>query len=186
MISLLTSFPADGQDEAAVFKWFKAAIETRSAVLGDELAFAHMDPPTPDIASRLVGLNASFNQNLLHPDLSPFATEAERRVIDWLAPAFGMENGHMCSGSTLANLTALWASREAGAKRVIASADAHISVEKSAHILGLPFIRVPVDSTGRLDRKKLGDVADAAVVLTAGTTGRGVIDGLQSVDAVKQ
>ncbi len=177
-----TSLPADGQDEEAVFNWFKNEIETKSALLGSDLAFAHMDPPTPDIAARLAGLNAKFNQNLLHPDLSPFATEAERRVIDWIAPAFGMKDGHICGGSTLANLTALWCAREYGAKRVIASADAHISVAKSAHILGLPFIEIPVNHAGQLDRTLLNDVGDATLVLTAGTTGRGVIDSLHSIE----
>ncbi len=183
MIELPTTFPVDRQDEESVFNWFKSEIETKSAMLGDDLAFAHMDPPTPDIASRLVGLNAKFNQNLLHPHLSPFATEAERRVIEWIAPAFGMSDGQMCGGSTLANLTALWCARESGAQRVIASADAHISIAKSAHILGMPYVSVPVDSVGRLDRTSLVGVTDAAIVLTAGTTGRGVIDALAPVEA---
>ncbi len=152
-------------------------------MLGDELAFAHMDPPTPEIASGLAGLNARFNQNLLHPDLSPFATQAERRVIDWVAPAFGMSAGHMCSGSTLANLTALWRAREAGATRVIASADAHISVPKSAHILGMAYEAVAITPDGRLNRNLLNDISNAAIVLTAGTTGRGVIDCLDVIDA---
>jgi L-2,4-diaminobutyrate decarboxylase len=183
MDSLPTSFPIDGQSAESIFGWFKEQIETRSALLGSPLAFAHMDPPTPDIASRLVGLNAQFNQNLLHPDLSPFATEAERCVIGWLAPAFGMATGHMCSGSTVANLTALWAAREAGAKRVVASTDAHISVAKAAHILALPFTAVPVDTYGQIDRVAIGDVKDAAVVVTAGTTSRGAIDSLTPFDA---
>lgn len=181
---LPTSFPVEGQNEEVVFNWFKNEIETKSALLGSDLAFAHMDPPTPKIAARLVGLNAQFNQNLLHPDLSPFATEAERRVIDWIAPAFGMSDGHMCSGSTLANLTALWCARESGAKRVISSADAHISIAKSAHILGLPYTEVPVDQAGRLDGTLLGNAKDAALVLTAGTTGRGAIDSLKPVQTV--
>ena len=98
MIQLPATFPVEGLDETAIFDWFENQIETKSAMLGGELAFAHMDPPTPDIASRLVGLNAKFNQNLLHPDLSPFATDAERRVIEWIAPAFGMSDGQMCRG----------------------------------------------------------------------------------------
>lgn len=177
------SFPINGRDEAEVFGWFKHQIETQSAMLGSELAFAHMDPPTPEIASDLVGLNARFNQNLLHPDLSPFATQAEQLVIEWIAPAFGMTAGHMCSGSTLANLTALWCAREAGAKRVIASADAHISIAKSAHILGMPFQAVAVTPSGQLDRALISGLKDAAIVLTAGTTGRGVIDDLKPVEA---
>lgn len=125
-----------------------------------------------------------MNQNLLHPDLSPFATQAEACVIDWLQPYFGMRAGHMCAGSTIANLTAMWAAREAGATRVIASADAHLSVGKAAHILGLPLVSVPVDMAGALDRTRLENVANACIVLTAGTTGRGVIDDLGPSEAL--
>ncbi len=177
------SFPENGQGEAEVYEWFRRQIETHSAMLGSEFALAHMDPPTPEIASDLAGLNARYNQNLLHPDLSPFATQAERRVIEWIAPAFGMTAGHMCSGSTLANLTALWRAREAGAKHVIASADAHISVAKSAHILGMTFQAVAVTPLGQLDRAQVTETKNAAIVLTVGTTGRGVIDDLKPIDA---
>ncbi len=178
MQDLPTALPQDGLGEAAAFALFESAIRSRSADLGARDAFAHMDPPTLPIAARLVGLNAHFNQNMLHRELSPFATEVENRLIAWLAPAFGMTCGHLCAGSTLANLTALWRAREAGARAVVASADAHISVPKAAHILGVPYRSVPVDSRGRLDRTQLGDIAAAAVVLTAGSTGRGVIDAL--------
>jgi L-2,4-diaminobutyrate decarboxylase len=137
-----------------------------------------MDPAPAAIAARLVGLNASVNQNLLHPDLSPFATEAERKVIDWLAPYFGMATGHMCAGSTIANLAALWCAREHGATHVVASVDAHISVPKAANILGMPFVTVRTDRVGRIDPAHMPALDGAALVLTAGTTGRGVIDDL--------
>jgi glutamate/tyrosine decarboxylase-like PLP-dependent enzyme len=176
-----TELPLNGIGDAAAFALFSTAIQSRSARLGDVHALAHMDPPPLDIAARLVGLNAEFNQNMLHREVSPFATEVEARVIDWLAPLFGMRCGHFCSGSTLANLTAIWRAREAGAQCVIASVDAHISVAKAAHILGMPFRAVAVNVHGRLNRTQLGDVKDAVVVLTAGTTGRGVIDGLEPV-----
>ena len=45
----------------------------------------------------------------------------------------------------------------------------------------MPFRVVAVDVHGRLNRTQLGDVKEAAVVLTAGTTGRGVIDVLEPV-----
>ena len=178
MQNLPTSLPPIGLGEEAAYALFDEAVRSRSVDLGAPDAFAHMDPPPLPIAARLVGLNAHHNQNMLHRELSPFATEVENRLIAWLAPAFGMSCGHLCAGSTLANLTALWRAREAGARQVVASTDAHISVPKAAHILGMPFRAAPVDPRGRLDRAQLGDIADAAVVLTAGTTGRGVIDAL--------
>merc|ERR1712137_401736 len=130
--------------------------------------------------------NASLNQNLLHPDVAPIAREAETLTISWLAPAFGMDGGHLTGGSTLANMTALWAAREIrGVRRVVASDNAHLSVAKSAHVLGLEFVSVvSSDSEGgdltanALAACGIGDLADAALVLTAGTTSAGAVDDL--------
>ena len=147
------------------------------------VSFDHMDPPTPWITWAMAMWNASLNQNLLHPDLSPVATEAEKTVIGWLSPLCGMSGGHMTPGSTVSNLTALWAAREvAGARRVVTSDAAHNSVRKAAHILGLDFESVPTRG-GRLDPNELGDLSEAALVLTAGTTSTGVIDPLHLAGA---
>ena len=143
-------------------------------------AFAHMDPPTPWVSWAATLWNARLNQNLLHPASAPFARAAERQAITWLAPAFGMEGGHMTPGSTLANLTALWAARDAtGARRIIASEAANLSIPKAAKILGLAYEAVPADKAQRLDITKLPkDLSDAILVLTAGTTSAGAIDPL--------
>ncbi|HBG97310.1 MAG TPA: aspartate aminotransferase family protein [Rhodobacteraceae bacterium] len=177
------SLPESGILEPAALKLVAGLAESGAARLGDPAALAHMDPPPPPIAATLAGLNAGLNQNLLHPDLSPFATEAERRVIAWLAPPFGMVTGQICAGSSIANLTALWCARESGARRVVASGDAHLSIRKAAHILAMPFEAVPVDAAGRLDPAHLPPTRDAVLVLTAGTTGRGVIDALGPAEA---
>lgn len=145
-------------------------------------AFAHMDPPTPWLTWALALWNARLNQNLLHPATAPFARAAEERVVRWLAPCFGMTRGHMTPGSTVANLTGLWAARDvARVKRVLASAAAHLSIRKAAHILGIRFEAVPVDRQQRLDATSLAgaDLSDACLVLTAGTTATGAIDPLQ-------
>jgi len=143
-------------------------------------AFAHMDPPTPWVSWAATLWNARLNQNLLHPASAPFARAAERQAVAWLAPFFGMEGGHMTPGSTLANLTALWAARDTtGARRIIASEAAHLSIGKAAKILGLALETVPADQAQRMDRAKLPrDMSDAILVLTAGTTSAGAIDPL--------
>lgn len=149
--------------------------------LGAATAFAHMDPPTPWITWAMSMWNASLNQNLLHPDVAPVARDLEVRVTGWLAPFFGMSGGHMTPGATISNLTALWAAREVkGVRRVVASAAAHFSIEKAAHILGLQYKSVPTDDQGRLLRSELpADMADSALVLTAGTTSAGAIDPME-------
>lgn len=172
------SLPEAGLGEAEAIRLFGEDIASTSALLGKDDAFAHMDPPPPEVAVKITALNARYNQNLLHPDLSPLASVAEARVVDWIAREFQMSAGHMCGGSTIANLTALWAARESGATRVVASKEAHLSVPKAAHILGLPYVAVEVDENGKLAIDALPDLSTAALVLTAGTTGRGAVDPL--------
>jgi L-2,4-diaminobutyrate decarboxylase len=145
-------------------------------------SFDHMDPPTPWVTWVTTLWNASLNQNLLHPDTAPVARDIETRVIDWLAPLFGMEGGHMTPGSTVSNLTALWAAREcAVVRRVLSSEAAHLSVGKAAYILGLKHEKIPTDARGALDISALpADLSDAALVLTAGATSTGAVDPLDA------
>ncbi len=143
---------------------------------------AHMDPPTPWMTWAASQWAAAMNQNLLHPDSAPAARQLEALVINWLAPFFGMNGGHLVPGSTIANLTALWAARElTGASRVVASAAAHLSIAKAAQILGLQLVQVPVDDRQRMSVDALpDDLSDAIVVLTAGTVATGAIDPLDA------
>ncbi|MCU7833938.1 MAG: aspartate aminotransferase family protein [gamma proteobacterium symbiont of Taylorina sp.] len=158
----------------------------RAAHLGRPDVFAHMDPPTPWITWATALWNASLNQNLLHPATAPFAIEAEEKVIKWLTPFFGMNGGHMCSGSTVANLTALWAARDTkGIRRVIASESAHLSIKKSANILDLSYEEIATNTHGQLDSEQLDDISDACLVLTAGTTATGEIDPLELAGQAK-
>ncbi len=144
--------------------------------------FAHMDPPTPWMTWAAAMWAAAMNQNLLHPDAAPGARQLEPLVVGWLAPAFGMRGGHLLPGSTLANLTALWAARDlTGARRVVCSVAAHLSIAKAARVLGLELVEVPVDDHQRLREDLLpDDVSDAVVVLTAGTVATGAVDPLSA------
>ncbi|MEO1685021.1 MAG: pyridoxal-dependent decarboxylase [Cyanobacteria bacterium J06631_12] len=178
-MSLPQSLPEEGIGEILTLETLAPQVFGKAAHLDSPLAIAHMDPPTPWITWAIALWNARLNQNLLHPATAPFATEAEECVISWLTPYFGMGGGHMCSGSTLANITAIWAARDAkDAKRVIASSAAHLSVKKAARLLGLPFEAIPTNSNGQIDPNQLSNLTDACLVLTAGTTATGVIDSL--------
>lgn len=179
-LSLPSSLPEEGAGSKATLEFLAPSILGGAAHLGRETSFAHMDPPTPWITWATTLWNASLNQNLLHPATAPAARLVEERVVQWLAPYFGMTGGHMTPGSTLANLTALWAAREcAGIEEVIASEGAHLSIGKSAHILGLRFRTVATDVSGALLVDALpSDLGKAALVLTAGTTSAGAIDAL--------
>ncbi len=160
--------------------------------LGDPGFLAHMDPPTPWPTWVATLLGASTNQNLLHPDTAPAAHLIETAVVDWLAPDFTADptaaSGHLVPGSTVANLTSLWAARDlTGARTVVVSSQAHLSIRKAAAILGLdPLVVSPgPDEQGSLTADALAaqlpaglNPAATIVVATAGTTGVGAIDDL--------
>ncbi len=179
-------FPESGFGEAETLKLLAPYVLGGAAKLDDPKSFAHMDPPTPWITWATSLWNARLNQNLLHHETGPFALEAEERVIGWLAPYFGMEGGHMCSGSTLANLTALWAARESGGiEKIIASDTAHLSIVKASKILSLPIEIIESDFEDKIITEKLGDLSKACLVLTAGTTKTGVIDDLSLIGSAR-
>jgi len=173
-------FPVDGIGEVETIIQLAPLVLDGAQRLGAKDAFAHMDPPTPWITWAMALWNASLNQNLLHPDISPVARGIEERVISWIAPFFGMDGGHMTPGSTVANLTALWAARELrSVKAVVASEASHLSIAKAAHLLGMDFRTLPADHEGRLTASAVkGDLSEAVLVLTAGTTSAGAIDDL--------
>ena len=173
--------PENGLGSHAALEALAPAALGAARPFGHPGFFAHMDPPTPWVTWAAALWVASRNQNLLHLDTAPLARELEQRVVAWLAPFFGMNGGHLVPDSTLANLTALWAARELrGVTEVVTSEAAHISVRKSANLLGLEFRMVPVDAEDRLVPDALGDLGHAALVLTAGTTMTGSIDPLDA------
>ena len=90
-----------------------------------------------------------------------------------------MDGGHFVPGSTIANLTALWAARQLKqVTRIAASEKSHLSIRKSAEILGLDYIGLPTNSQHQLDTSGLTQLDQTAVVLTAGTVATGTIDAL--------
>jgi L-2,4-diaminobutyrate decarboxylase len=179
MGDLPSTLPLSGLGELQVLDLLAPQVLGKAAQLGASTSMAHMDPPTPWITWAMSLWNASLNQNLLHEATSPFATQAEKLVLDWLVPFFGMQGGHFCSGSTIANLTGIWTARDvAGIKKVVTSQAAHLSIEKACRLLGIELIKIAVDDKGRLDVKQLPDLTNACLVLNAGTTATGAIDSL--------
>jgi aromatic-L-amino-acid/L-tryptophan decarboxylase len=131
----------------------------------------------PGILAEL--LTAALNVNAMAWITSPAATELEEIVLDWLAELIGLPaglHGHIedtASTSTLAALAAARAERPGGV--IVASEQAHFSIEKAARILGLELRRVQVDDEFRmLPDFPLDDAT--AVVATVGTTSTTSVD----------
>lgn len=187
-LELPNQMPAQGIGGTDALQALAENFFPAAARLGHPGYFAHMDPPTPWMSWVGALWAAALNQNLLHTDTGYGARELEERVVSWLSAPFGMDGGHMVPGSTVANLTALWAARELkGVRAVVASEMAHLSIRKAASLLGLQFREIPADEQHRL-RPELAEGIDprqTAVVLTAGTVAAGAIDPLHAFpDAV--
>jgi len=176
---LPAQLPEAGAGERELLPDLAALILGGAHRLDSELSFAHMDPPTPWLTWAMALWNARLNQNLLHPETAPVARKIEELTIAWLAPFFGMDGGHMVPGSTVANLTSLWAAREIrGIDEVAAPDTARVSIEKSARLLGLRYRPLPTDGQGRMLPDAAVDLEHSCLVLVAGATSTGVIDPL--------
>ena len=179
-LDLPIALPESGIDPRAALERLGSVALDSSAQLHHPGYFAHMDPPTPAVAWAAALWQVATNQNLLHPDVAPAARSLSDRVVDWLAPFFGMNGGHFVPGSTVANLTALWAATDLrGVRRVVASERSHLSLRKAAHLLGLEYVAVPTDASHHLAVDALPSLDDAVLVLTAGTVATGAIDPLR-------
>ena len=145
-------------------------------------------PPHP-VAVAAYAAAQSINPNNHALDGGPPTAEMEREVVAKLAAMLGLPDahlGHLTTGGTIANLEALFVARElAPGKAVAFSADAHYTHARMAHVLGMPTRSVPTDEGGRLDLNALEDSFRTGevgtVVVTAGTTGLGVVDPIADV-----
>src|SRR5699024_2085187 len=164
---------------------------------------AHLNCPVVLPAVAAEAMLAAINTSVDTYDQSLVATLMEQRLVRWTAERIGFAagDGVFTSGGTQSNLQALYlarsrAERTAGEEpaalpprlRVLATEAAHFSVTRSARLLGLgedAVLPVPADADGRMDvaalRQALASVDTAgelpmAIVATAGTTDRGLID----------
>lgn len=162
---------------------FTPATGNFPAVLADALAAAHLSVP----GAWLVGAGP---------------TQLELTTLDWLKTLLGLPGetgGLFVSGGSAANVTALAVARDHGlgddrtGARLYCSAQAHPSVARAAHLIGLTRDQlsvVPADDALRLDpaalaRRVTHDRAAGlrpfAVVATLGTTGTGAVDPLDAL-----
>jgi glutamate/tyrosine decarboxylase-like PLP-dependent enzyme len=134
----------------------------------------------------------------------PGAVRMENMLVRWVADLVGYPPdaaGHIASGGSIANLTAIVTARHAhglraadfGAAVVYLTTQAHHCMEKSLRIAGMgeaPIRRVPMDAGYRMRPDALADAiaADRAsglrpwlVIASAGTTDTGAVDPLEAI-----
>ncbi|HSC91193.1 MAG TPA: aminotransferase class V-fold PLP-dependent enzyme [Gaiellaceae bacterium] len=132
----------------------------------------------PGILAELVA--AALNNVAFVWRTSPAATELELGALRWVAGLLGLPpgwHGHIEDTASISTLGALFVARETTGRRVVvASEEAHSSVERAARMLAMELRAVPADDEFRLDLSRL-DVADAAaVVATVGSTSTASVD----------
>jgi L-2,4-diaminobutyrate decarboxylase len=138
----------------------------------------HQVPASVPLAALFELVGIATNQVMAIYEMGPWATAVERAVIDAVGETLGFEPGRFAglvtSGGSVANLTGLltarnvvlgnvWSTGLAGrrpAPVLIAHADAHYSVTRSAGILGVgteQIILAGLDADRRMDANRLND-----------------------------
>ncbi len=147
-----------------------AAILNEAATkLHDNYPYAHplyagqmLKPPHP-IARAAYALAMSVNPNNHALDGGRASSALEIEAVTALAKMFHWPQhlGHLTSGGTFANLEALWvAGQLAPGKAIAASDQAHYTHSRISSVLGLPFVSVPTDNSGRMDLAALDQLLD--------------------------
>jgi tyrosine decarboxylase/aspartate 1-decarboxylase len=181
-----------------------AILEQVAGKLQDNYPYAHplyagqmLKPPHP-LARAAYALAMSINPNNHALDGGRASSAMEIEAVAALAKMFAWPQhlGHLTSGGTFANLEALWvagqlARTSRGKPKAIAASDqAHYTHSRISSVLGLPFITIPSDDTGRMDLTALEHLLAAqeiaTVVVTLGTTATGSVDPLDKIVALQQ
>ena len=133
-----------------------------------------------------------IESNLGNPDLYPGTKELEQSIIKQLSALFHGNDifGHMTTGGTEANITALWIARKVTGKRqVIYPKSAHFSVIKAIDLLNMEPIEIGLNDEYQLSiddcEAKISNQT-AAIVSIAGTTELGVIDPIERLSEICQ
>src|SRR3954468_22830379 len=180
--------------------------ERTADVLGDLLGRLHdnnpffhpryagqmLKPPHPvAMAAYVAAMQVNPNAHAL--DGGPATAALEREVVSDLAEMFGYQKhlGHLTSSGTIANLEALFVARSLHPDRGLAfSAEAHYTHARMCSVLGMQSFVVPADVRGRMDLEALEEHLAAGrvgtVVATAGTTGLGAVDQVQTIVELAQ
>lgn len=125
-----------------------------------------------------------LEKNLGDPGLFLATAEIEREAVQMLGSLLSYPKavGHIVSGGTEANITAMWAARNLcnnDRREIVAPESAHLSFEKAADMLNLKLLKVKLDDDFRMDledaERKISN-RTCALVTAAGTTGLGVVD----------
>jgi L-2,4-diaminobutyrate decarboxylase len=195
-----------GLDTESLGPWLEALLE-RTTRLHHPGELAHQ-VASPDLPAALADLiHGAINQPMSIYEMGAAANAIEGVVVEWMTERVGWgpgAGGVLTHGGSLANLTALLASRAAaqpsawgdgvdGGLAVLAPPSAHYSVMRSVAMLGLgerALIPLEVDEYERIVPGRLGEAVERAeaaglrpmaLVAAACATSTGLHDDLEPV-----
>jgi len=204
--------PRRGVPWPEVLDAFEQRVMPHTTVSTSPGYFGLMNPTPFPIGIFAEALAAALNQNQAASHHSPGGTVVEETVVRWLGEAVGYDgrcSGHLTSGGTFANLTALKLALHRAAPEVrgdglvgvgrrfavYTSDQVHFSLDRAVDVLGLgaaALRKLPARPDATLDPALLRErmAADRkagweplAVVGIAGTTAAGAIDPLAELAA---
>ncbi|GGA70788.1 aspartate aminotransferase family protein [Pseudoclavibacter endophyticus] len=146
-----------------------------------------LKPPHP-VAWAAYAATALINPNNHALDGGPATAQMEKEAVEELARMFGMPRhlGHLTSSGTIANLEALYVSRELQPDGVVLSSEAaHYTHKRMCDLLGVRHETVAQDGSGRMDVEALAQRLEkggvSVVVATLGTTSLGALDPVHEI-----
>jgi glutamate/tyrosine decarboxylase-like PLP-dependent enzyme len=143
-----------------------------------------LKPPHP-ITWASYAMAMSINPNNHALDGGPPSSEMEKEVIEKLADFFGYGDiylGHLTASGTIANLEALWISRESRpGKKIAFSANSHYTHERMCGVLAVDTVKVPVKEDGSFELDSVDPTEIGTIVVTLGTTGLGDVEPLDQI-----
>lgn len=198
----IQAIPEEGEGIGGLADVFQSIVQG-SAGLAAPGAMGHMDTAPHPAAAFAEALVCAANNNLLFRELSPLASRVEERLLDELAARLGLSEqwaGTFVSGGSLANLTALFAAvggfdDAAGRAQcaLFVPECAHVSVKKSAAVLGIPAERVRDVGGDELGRAHPSELEEAlrgssarrkVVIATLGSTVHGAVENIEALARV--
>lgn len=207
----LTEAPIEGIGER--FQQLLTTMLDRGNNLQHPRYIGHQVPAPTPIAGLFDAVGAVTNQVMAIYEMGPFATAVELALIDKMGEQIGWKPGEFAGlithGGSLANLTGLLTARnvslagswDSGPPKdavLVAHADSHYSVTRSAGILGIGaknVIKVGLDERRRMDPDQLDatltdlrnrNVPIAAVSAAACATPIGAFDPIRQIAEVCQ
>ncbi len=177
------SLRVDHEELSATYQTYVNRLAGNYPFFHPRYAGQMLKPPHPvAILGYLTAMRINPNNHAL--DGGPPTAAMEKEVVAKIAEMLEFPEhalGHLTTSGTIANLEALFVSREQHPDQAIAvSEDAHYTHARMGHVLGISVEHVATGPDGQIDLESLEKLLQSqkigTVVLTAGTTSLGVVD----------